>query len=230
VDGVKHVNVDRWADRESADALHYGVNALTKNGILTPGSEVPPFMRTPLGEVIFQYKKFLVSGIDRCLLPALGRLSSGEMWIIGGLLAMISLGGLKEVLVRLASGRDLPTFDEFWEYGVGNCDALPLIGELFKDAARGFNSGGVTGGIDGTKHWLREYFQPPVISQSARALTGLNGISAIMAGKRDHLSRAEISAIKSSIPYNNTIYLNRLLNKILRNHIDNNELQINIPH
>jgi hypothetical protein len=37
VDGVKPVNGARWTDEESADARQYGVNALTKNGILTPG-------------------------------------------------------------------------------------------------------------------------------------------------------------------------------------------------
>jgi hypothetical protein len=166
---VKHVNFERWGDSEAALALQHGVNALTKNGILTPGTQVRPFMRTPLGEVPFQYKKFVVSGLDRCLLPALGRMLTGELAIIGGLLAMIALGGLKEVIARLASGRDLPTFDEFWEYGVGNCDALPLIGELFKDVAHGFNSGGMTGGV-----------------------TGANGVSALLAGKRHHMTNSEV--------------------------------------
>jgi hypothetical protein len=117
-------------------------------------------------ERFFQYRKFRFSGIDRCLLPALGRLSSGELAIIGGLLTMISLGGLKEVLSRLASGRDMVTFDEFWEYGVGNCDALPVIGELFKNAAHGFNTKGLAGGIDGTKHWMWEFLLPPAASMA----------------------------------------------------------------
>jgi hypothetical protein len=230
VGGVKHVNIAQWGDSDSALALQYGVNALTKNGILTPGSEVPAFMRTPLGEVLFQYKKFLVSGVDRCMLPAIGRMSTGELSVVGRIFAMISLGGLKEVLSRLASGREMPTFDEYWEYGVGNCDALPLIGELFKDVAHGFNSQGLTGGIAGTKNFLRGYFSPPALSQVDRALTGANGITAIMAGKRAHLSRTEAAAIKSSIPYNNTIYLNRLLNKILRNYVEHNDFNVNIPY
>jgi hypothetical protein len=230
IDGVKHINLDAWGDSDSAMAMQYGVNALTKNGILTPGSEVPPFMRTPIGEVLFQYKKFILSGIDRCMLPALGRLSSGDMGIIGGLLIMISLGGLKEVLSRLASGRDMVTFDEFWEYGVGNCDALPLIGELFKDVALGFNSKGLTGGFSGAKNFILGLFLPPSATQGVRFLTATNGVTAIMSGKRKHLHPSEVAALKSSIPYNNTIYLNRLLNKILRNHIDSNDLNIHIPY
>jgi ParB-like chromosome segregation protein Spo0J len=230
IGGIKHVNAALWDDGAAAHALHYGVNALTKNGILTPGMEVPPFMRTPLGEVLFQYKKFIVSAVDRCLLPALGRLSVGEMRIIGALLAMISIGGLKEVLSRLGSGRNMLTFNEFWEYGVGNCDALPLIGELFKDAAHGFNSRGLSGALDGAKNWLRDFFLPPVVGTAARALTGMNGVSAIMAGKRDHLTNSEIAAIKASIPYNNTIYLNRLLNKLLRHHVEQNDVHFNINY
>jgi hypothetical protein len=223
VDGVKHINVSLWGDSDAALAMQYGVNALTKNGILTPGSEVPPFMRTPLGEVIFQYKKFVVSGVDRCLLPALGRMSSGELAIVCRLFAMVSLGGLKEVISRLGSGRDMLTFEEFWEYGVGNCDALPMIGELFKDVAHGFNSKGLTGAVAGAKNFLRDYFTPPAMAMVTRALTGANGVTAIMCGKRTHLTNAEIAAIKSSIPYNNAIYLNRLLNRVLRHHVERND-------
>jgi hypothetical protein len=143
---------------------------------------------------------------------------------------MISLGGLKEVLSRLASGRDMVMFKEFWEYGVGNCDGLALIGELFKTAAHGFNSQGLTGGIDGTEHWMREFLLPPAASMGFRWMKIRRGVGAITTSKQDHLSPAEISGIKFSIPYNNTIYLNRLLNKLLRNYIDRNHLQPNIRY
>ena len=113
---------------------------------------------------------------------------------------------------------------------MGNCDALPIVGELIKDVAHGFNSGGVTGGFTGGKNFLRDYFTSPVLGLASRALTGANGVTALLAGKRQHLTPSEIAAIKSSIPYNNTIFLNRLLNGTLRNYLQQNDLNTNIPH
>jgi hypothetical protein len=121
------------------------------------------------------------------------------------------------------------TFEEFWLSGIGNCDALPLIGEIIKDVKIGFNGGGINGGFDSAKGWLHDYFVPPVVSQSMRAITGANGVTALLAGKRP-MNRAELQAIKGCIPYNNAIYFNWLLNKKLKTFIEDGDINFGVKY
>jgi hypothetical protein len=102
VNGVRYLNFDGWEDAELAFRMQHGANNVTMNSILLPGSEVPKAVRTPLGELIFQYKKFFCSAIDRCFLPAINRLAEGELSILSRGFLMVMMGRFKEQLSRMA--------------------------------------------------------------------------------------------------------------------------------
>jgi hypothetical protein len=211
VNGVRHLNFHAWEDGKLAFAMEYGSNNVTMNSILLPGSEVPKALRTPLGEVLFQYKKFYFAAIDRCFLPAINRLAEGEWNILSNAFIMVTMGGLKEVLSRLAAGREPPSFHDFWMYGVGNSDVLPFVGGVVRDVGLGFHSKGVVGDTSLTRI-IDDFFVPPAAGLLKRVPFAIHGTYNLLSGQP--LTQQQIHALKRSLPFNNTIYFNILINQL----------------
>jgi hypothetical protein len=212
VNGVRHLNFHAWEDGNLAFAMEYGANNVTMNSILLPGSEVPKALRTPLGEVLFQFKKFYFAAIDRCFLPAINRLAEGELNILSNGFIMVTMGGLKEVLSRLAAGKEPPSFPEFWMYGMGNSDVLPFVGEAIRDVGLGFHSKGVVGNTS-LGRIIDNFFVPPAAGLLKRAPFAIQGTYNLLTDQP--LTQQQIHALKRSLPFNNTIYLNYLMNKLM---------------
>jgi hypothetical protein len=212
VNGVRHLNFHAWEDGELAFAMQYGSNNVTMNSILLPGSEVPKALRTPLGEVLFQYKKFYFAAIDRCFLPALNRMSSGEFAILSNAFIMVAMGGLKESISRLVAGKEPPTFSEFWAYGIGNSDALPFVGEVIRDVSLGFHSKGTLAN-NSLGRLVDNFFVPPAAGLLKRTPSAIKGAYNMATGNT--MTKKQINALKRSLPFNNTIYFNYLMNKLI---------------
>jgi hypothetical protein len=211
VNGVRYLNFHDWEDGTLAFSMQYGANNVTMNSILLPSSEVPKFVRTPLGELIFQYKKFYFAAVDRCFLPAINRLAQGELTILSSAFIMVTMGGLKELLARLVAGKEPPSFSDFWMYGVGNSDVLPFIGEAIRDIGLGFHSKGVVG-KQSLERLVDNFFVPPAAGIIKRGPGAAHGTYNMLAGQP--LTKQQINALKRSLPFNNTVYFNFLMNKL----------------
>lgn len=212
VNGVRHLNFHDWEDGSLAFAMQYGSNNVTMNSILLPGSEVPKFVRTPLGEVIFQYKKFYFAAVDRCFLPAINRLAQGELTILSNAFIMVTMGGLKELISRIVAGKEPPSAYEFWMYGVGNSDVLPFIGEAIRDVGLGFHSKGMVG-KQSLERMIDNFFVPPAAGIIKRGPSAAHGVYNLASGQP--LTKQQINALKRSLPFNNTVYFNFLMNKLM---------------
>lgn len=212
VNGVKYLNFHDWEDGALAFSMQYGSNNVTMNSILLPGSEVPKFVKTPLGELIFQYKKFYFAAIDRCFLPAINRLAQGELAILSNAFIMVMMRGFKETLSRIVAGKEPPSFSDFWMYGVGNSDVLPFIGEAIRDVGLGFHSKGMVG-KPSLERMVDDFFVPPAAGIIKRIPLAAHGTSNLITGQP--LTKQQINALKRSLPFNNTVYFNFLMNKLM---------------
>jgi microcystin-dependent protein len=200
--GARFANFEKWDDGELAFRVQAGANNVTMNSILLPGTEVPEFVKTPFGELMFQFKKFIFAGVDRCLLPAVSRLSNGEAAILGRVLTMVAMGGFKEQLGRLVDGKEPLDWDQFWEVGIGKSDVLPFIGDLYKNVVDGFHSRGVYGAEQGVRQFVQDFFLPPALGVVSQWPSATVGWSWAILGNRDKISKSEANAMKGSLIVN----------------------------
>jgi hypothetical protein len=116
----------------------------------------------------------------------------------------------------MARGREPLDFHDCWIYGIGTSDVFPFVGEMIKDVGLGFHSGGMVDPTISMGKAVREFFVPPAATIVAGIPTALAGTSKLLAANISKISRAEANAMKQSLPFNNTIYLNLLFNKLKR--------------
>jgi hypothetical protein len=169
-------------------------------------------VQTPLGEVIFQYKKFYFAAIDRCFLPAINRLVEGELTILSNAFIMLTMAGLQKLISRLVAGEEPPDFFEFWMYVVGNSDVLPFIGEAIREVGLGFHSKGVVG-KQSLDRLIDDFFVPPAAGILKRIPSASKGVYNLVTG--NEVTRQQANALKRSLPFNNSIYFNFLMTKLI---------------
>jgi hypothetical protein len=147
-------------------------------------------------------------------LPAVSRLSDGEIAILGRVITMVAMGGFKEQLGRLVDGKEPLDWGQFWEVGIGKSDVLPFIGDLYKNVVDGFHSKGVYGAEQGLRQFVQDFFLPPALGIASQLPSAAVGWSKVVSGNRSKVSKSEANAMKSSLVYNNAFGLSFLLNKL----------------
>jgi hypothetical protein len=168
--------------------------------------------------LIFQFKKFNFTAVDRCFLPAVSRMANGELSILSNAFIMVMMGGFKEQVSRIVGGHDPIDFEEFVLSGIGNSDALPFIGEVIKDAAMAFHSRGTISPGASFGKLVNDFFVPPSAQLIKSLPQAASGSWKLMPWESRTVTRAEANAMKRCLPFNNAIYFNFLLNK-LKSHV-----------
>jgi hypothetical protein len=203
-DGLKLWNLEDWADPLAKKDAIYAVNQMLDLCVLNPGFETPRV--GPIGEVFFQFKKFMFAAVDRCLFPAVQKLADGNYAVIARIIAMVGLGGFRDLLNRAIDGRPMPTVEQFIVEGIAKSDVLPFIGDLFKNMHDAFDAGGLLNMVSDD---LNSFFVPPsvhLLSQGARAA---NGVTKLLFGD-ERPTKREARAIKQSILFHNHYALRRM--------------------
>jgi hypothetical protein len=196
-DGAKTLNLDLWTDQRARENCIYTIHQWNDMDVMKPGFETPKF--GPLGEMLLQFNKFMIPAYDRCLLPTVQRLAAGDYAIISRILAMICMGGLRDLLNRAADGREVPTAEQFILQGIAEEDIFPFVGSLFKDMSDAFSSDDV---LDHVGDNLVSFFTPPSVRLVANAIRGGNGLTKLLIGD-ERPTRREARALKQSIWLNN---------------------------
>jgi hypothetical protein len=202
--GLKLWNLEDWDDLPAKRDAIYAVNQMLDLCVLNPGFETPKF--GPMGEVFFQFKKFMFAAYDRCLLPTAQKLAAGNYATMARLIAMVGLGGFRDLLNRAIDGRPMPTAEQFIIQGIAVSDVLPFIGDMFKEMHDAFYSDGV---LDTISNDLNAFFVPPSVHVLSQGTTAANGLTKLLSGD-ERPSRAEARALKQSILFNNHYFLRRL--------------------
>jgi hypothetical protein len=97
-------------------------------------------------------------------------------------------------------------------YGVGNSDVLPFIGEAIRDVGIGFHSKGVVG-KQSLERMIDNFFVPPAAGVLGRIPAAAHGAYNLLSSQSP--TKQQINALKRSLPFNNTVYFNFLMNKLM---------------
>jgi hypothetical protein len=205
---VFDLNLPSWESANAKENMHYAVNMAPDYCSMYPGTEVPAaFESSPLLTTIFQFKKFLYASYAKTMIPSTQALAMGDLEVIPQLLCTVAMGGLRTCIIRAAEGKPMPTAEKFLVDGVAASDALPVIGDLFRDLVDGFDHGDWIGGLwDG----VTSFFRPLFIQFPANVLRGANGVSHALFHP-EGMTKGELQAITKCIPANNFIYVSGLM-------------------
>ncbi|MDR3117598.1 MAG: hypothetical protein LBT98_03440 [Puniceicoccales bacterium] len=204
-DGGKLLNLDLWTNQRARENCIYTIHQWGDLDVMKPGFETPRL--TPLGELLLQFKKFMIPAYDRCVLPTIQRLAVGEYNVVCRIVAMICLGGFRDMLNRVSEFRALPTAKEFILHGIAEADIFPFVGSMFKDMTQAFYSHDV---LDTIGDNLLSQFIPPSVRVIANAIRGGNGLTKLLIGNERPTSK-EVRALKQSIWMNNHYFLRGVL-------------------
>jgi hypothetical protein len=196
-DGLKLWNLEDWTDPAAKKDAIYAVNQMLDLCVLNPGFETPKF--GPIGEIFFQFKKFMFAAVDRCLLPTAQKLADENYALIARVIAMVGLGGFRDLLNRAIDGRPMPTVEQFIVQGIATSDVLPFAGDMFKNMHDAFHSDGMLNTISGD---LNSFFVPPSVHLLSQGAAAANGLTKLLMGN-DRPTKREARAIKQSILFNN---------------------------
>lgn len=89
-DGVRIANTEAWTDKRAADAFRNALYKDTASTIIRPGNaDVPLFFKTPVGQLLFQYRSFALAANQRILLRGL---QEDGARFVSGLIGMTTIG------------------------------------------------------------------------------------------------------------------------------------------
>jgi hypothetical protein len=206
-DGLRLFNLEEWDNSAAKRSAIYAVNQMLDLCVLNPGFETPQF--GPVGEVFFQFKKFMFAAYDRCLLPTAQRLADHEYAMMARILAMVGLGGFRDLLNRVVDGKQMPTGEQFIINGIAVSDVVPFIGDMFKSLHESFYSDGP---LNTVADDLGAFFVPPSVQLGINFTRAANGISKLLIGD-ERPTKREARALKQSILLNNHYLLRRTLHR-----------------
>jgi hypothetical protein len=109
---VKVAGTEKWTDPEAVRAYRAALNKDLDSLIVTRSvADIPLLANTPLGRMIFQFQTFNLASHQRLLLRGM---EEGRMRLIGGMIAMASVGMLQTYLSAVSNNRvdKLPDFSE----------------------------------------------------------------------------------------------------------------------
>jgi hypothetical protein len=70
-DGMTFINVSRWDNKAAKDIVTHVLHDSATNATMVPGAKLPAIFNTPMGKIMFQFKRFATSTYDRMFLESL---------------------------------------------------------------------------------------------------------------------------------------------------------------
>lgn len=203
--GYNIYNFDQWTDIGAADTFAAVLKKAERVSVITPGAgDAPLFFDNPAFSLLVQYQRFMMSAVNRSLIPALQRLDAG---VLAGATTMFTMGVLRETIQDLLSGRD-PSQREVQEFigrSIHRMDILGFIPNLFDNAQSLLGEGpyntnllldlfGATGGL------FRD------IPQAAQ------GLKRLFTG--GDVTKQQVRSLRVLLPFQNLFYINWLLTRL----------------
>ena len=185
--------------------------------IVTPGQDKPLMASTNLGSMVFQFKSFGISSMERTLIAGLQQRDAGVL--LGGVM-MVGMGAVAEYLKALTNKKELPKNNAQWiATSVDRSGLLGWLPELNHIAEQA--SGGQFGVAALTGKELSRYasrnFADSALGPTGGMMKDLfgatSGISRSIMGK-ERLRQSDIAALRRIIPFNNVFYWSYLFQSL----------------
>lgn len=105
------VRLDEWVGKEGQEAQRLLIQAMKRESsraVIRPGiGDRPRLLSHPVGQVLMQFQSFPFAFANKFITPASQRAANGEaLQAVGGLAAMLTLGGVVATLKAITRGED----------------------------------------------------------------------------------------------------------------------------
>ena len=203
--GFRLFNTAKWSNADASRVFESALKKTERLSVITPGvGEAPLLFDNPAFQLMFQYKRFVLAAMQRSLIPALQRTDAGVM---AGITIMATGGIFREVIKDIISGKDpseRPLEDVIMR-GIVRSDVVAYVPDLWGvgKALAGENPYGQ----DAIKELLGPSGQ--FIGQAVPGTAQL--IKNLVTDEQ--ISKQQIRAFRSLLPFQNLFYINFLLTK-----------------
>ena len=216
--GLRSPNVDNWDDKEAANILSGAVLKEVDTSVVTPGAgDLPLASRSDVGKMIFQFKSFALASHNRIFLSNIQRLGLDQT---AGFIAMMGLGSAAYGMKEWAAGRTPSTewntivremIDKSGYFGY-----LSDINSITEKVSRGeIGLQALIGGKPISRYRAKSVVGDllgPTAGKASDYATALGvGTAAVTGGE---ITESDVKAVRRLIPYQNLIYIRRILNQI----------------
>ena len=218
---LRYPNVDKWQNREAARVLSGSVLKEVDTSVVTPGAgDLPLAARGPVGKLIFQFKSFPLAATNRIFLPAMQRYGSEPVNQTMAFVTMMSLGAVSYGMKEWAAGREPSTewntivremIDKSGYFGY-----LPDVNAITEKVSRGqLGLQGVIGGEPISRYRARSVVND-LLGPSAGKIQDVATVlgAGVSGATGEEVTESDIRAARRLMPYQNLIYIRRVLNSI----------------
>jgi len=213
-DGMNFANIQKWNDKEAADAFN---NALLKDvdtAIVTPdAADKPLMMSTEAGKQIGQFKTFAFGATSRMLLLGL---QQNDVKFYNGLMLSFALGSVTYGVKNYVARREL-TDDPMVLLGesidrsgfLGIYMEMNNMAEKLTGGTIGLSA--ITGGGQMSRYASRN-ITGALLGPSAGTIQNIATTS--RAAFTQDINKSDVHALRKMLPYQNLFYIRRLLDHV----------------
>ena len=211
-------NIELWGNKEAAQVLSSSVLKEVDTAVVTPGAgDLPLVSRSDVGKMIFQFKSFALASHNRILLANVQRIGVSQT---AGFIAMMAMGAASYGMKEWAAGREPATdwntltremIDKSGYFGY-----LSDVNSITEKVSRG--AIGIQPIIGGepisryrAKSVVGDLLGPTAGKASDYATAIGTGVAGVTGGE---ITESDIRAVRRLIPYQNLIYIRRVLNQL----------------
>ena len=218
IEGIWIANFDDWNDQYLADRIKAAIRREVDMAVVTPGAgDLPLVSRSPLGQIVFQFKAFAFSSTNRIMLAALDDLDHQR---VAGVLIMLALGNLSYAMRKMAEGEEPDYGDPYSRFireGIDRSGVFGIYGDfnaILSRATRG--EADIYRLLGAEKAVVTRYASRNILG----ALLGVNAgkvedmakiLSAVSSGD---ITDSDISAMRRFLILNNHFLLHRAFDKM----------------
>lgn len=228
--GIWIPNIDQWDDA-ARDTFSSALLKEVDTSVVTPGAgDLPLAARTPVGKVIAQFKSFILTAHNRIFLAGMQRTlldPQGAVNQASGFMAMMALGTMAYALKSYAAGREpetdnLNTLAREALSHSGYLGYMVDVNALTEKATRGtiglssvFGHMGLGEAEPLTRYHTRSVVEDLLGPTMGTANDAVIASSAIInKSLGEDINESDIRAIRRLMPYQNLIYIRRMLNEV----------------
>jgi hypothetical protein len=221
VNGVRVTDTRNW-NHEVGRRLMAVLRHEVDTAIVTPGAgDLPLVMRTPMGQLIGQFKSFSFTAVQRILIPGVQRMATGDPTALIGFVSQVSLGAAAYGLKAYGYGGKPSTdpehilreaIDRSGYFGVFT--DINAIAEKLTNGTAGLS--GLARAMGGQGAELSRYSGRSVVGDLIGPTFGTASdvIRATNAVFQDEILPGDIRALRRLVPYQNHYVLRFGLNEV----------------
>ena len=203
--GLHRARTELWKNQAAAAKVESAVQRAASNSAFYVGhGDLPGFASSDVGRLLFQFKAFSLSSVNRLLLPTMQGLAHRDLAAVNGVATLMALGGLSYYLKEVAAGRkpDL-SLDSLIPNAVQRSGLLSYLPDAYDPIA----------GMLHLPRFAKFQDLSPVETLMGPTAGTLDTVAnALTRLTKGNISQADLHKVRQLVPFQNLFYATRLFN------------------